>query len=203
MGDNFNERPMTSRRVLYIFLAAVVILVSQSVFFRFLGPFHPAIAMPGFSGTGGYDKGFVYRSVCDIVAIQGDGITEYPVDAGRLFSPLPGNAIPKILAFAFSPSPTAYGKGVPGPLRAFIRSIIPGYFASRESGSNPAVQDDKRAWLDKKLEAISPSSKPIALEFRWKRIGEPAPWTRSAGTTEFIGTLRIDFETPSSGSAIP
>jgi hypothetical protein len=193
MKNQSYNRPITTQ-LLAGYAVALVLLATQSLFFSLVGPFYPAVAMPGFDGSGGYRDGVVYRSVCDIVVVNNDNTDHGTISPATLFKPLPANAAPKLLGFVFGSKKTAYGSKVPSNLKNVVRYFLPGYFASRESRNDPASQEQIRQWLSQRIDEILPDNNVKAVEFRWQTVGLPAAWTNLSSTAIANETLRIELE---------
>jgi hypothetical protein len=169
MLHNTDQPKMAIRLV---FIAVAIASAIQYGIVNRLGEPYPALMMPGFSGTGGYQDGQVQTRRLEAVFVTAEGeaiaftqrdlLSDFPDDyhdtiARSFLSPLPDGAT----------SSSALSSR-PGRRRLQYR-IFPGMQAGRLNRTSADNIGSLRVWILRRAHTLVPGRNIDRVEFRWYR----------------------------------
>jgi hypothetical protein len=187
------EKLVVTSRVRAVFVAVIGLLGAQCVFVHFFGEPYPAVAMPTFSGSGGYRDGSVELQRYDAVFVADDG-KEFSFGPNVLLAEFPDGHRAAIAANAMRPRDESLPTSAPGSRVRRIRdAIFPGFAAGNLKRNSPENQASLEHWLRGRAQVLVPGHTIVRAEIRWYRVastfGGDGTWTESKRTPD--GTLVV------------
>ncbi len=185
------QKPHVTVCVRLVFIAAIALFAAQSVFIRRYGEPYPAIVMPGFGGSGGYQDGRVKINRYEAVFVaDGEEFSFPPKVLLKEFPDSHHGAIsesldPRIEATRVAP------KGRMGRLRD---AIFPGYAARSKSRDSPQSIASLKEWLRSRARELVPGRPVSRVEIRWFYEIVRVDGARFENKREPIDTLVITLE---------
>ena len=156
--------PVVTPRTRFIFAAAIVFMIAQSLFIHFVSEPYPAIMMPGFSGSSGYRDGRVELNSFDAVFVSGEEEFSFPPSV--LLNEFPDSKYSMIANTSLMP-PQESPPVATGWLRRIKDAIFPAYGAA--SGQSPEAVASLQNWLRGRARVLVPGRAVSRVEIRWYR----------------------------------
>jgi hypothetical protein len=190
------QKPVVTSRVRAVFVAVIALLGAQCLFVRFLGEPYPAVAMPTFSGSGGYRDGAIELLRYDAVFVADDG-KEFSFGPNVLLAEFPDGHRAAIAANALRPRDESLPTSAPGSRVRRIRdAIFPGFAAGNLKRNSPENQGSLEHWLGGRAQTLVPGRTIARAEIRWYRVastfGGDGTWTESKRTPD--GALVVPLQ---------
>ncbi len=183
------QQPQVSTRVRLVYCSVLMLLAGQSLFIRYFGEPYPALKMPTFSGSGGYEDGRFKFSRYDAVFLA-EG-KEYSFPQSVLLAEFPAGYQGTISQKSLRPPSSKTAVSSTGMLKRIRDTVFPGNADRSQSPENKASLQD---WLRRRGQVLVPNKKVSRVEFRWFT----ETWSRNgnwvAGEREPTGTLVIALE---------
>lgn len=189
------RKPVVTSRVRAIFVAVIVLLAGQCVFIHFFGEPYPAVAMPTFSGSGGYRDGSVELLRYDAVFVADDG-KEFLFAPKVLMADFPDGHRMAIALNALRPRDESLPASASSSrIRRIRDAIFPGFAAGHLKRNSPENRASLERWLRGRAQALVPGQTVSRAEIRWYRaastFGADGAWTESKRTPD--GTLVVSL----------
>lgn len=175
-------------RVRLIFIAAIAVLAAQSVFINRYGEPYPAIMMPGFEGSGGYQEGQVKIVRFEAVFVA-DG-EEFSFQPKVLLNEFPISHHGAISESSLKPRLPSPPAAPPSRLGSLRDALFPGYAGRRMSRVSPETAASLRNWLQSRGRDLVPGRQVSRVEIRWFRE------TVQFATGQFAGDWRETAREP-------
>jgi len=190
------QKTVVTPRVRALFAAAAALFAGQCVFIHFFGEPYPALAMPTFSGSGGYRDGSVELVRYDAVFVADDG-NEFSFAPNVLLADFPDGHRAPIAANALRPRNESLPTSPAGSRVRRIRdAIFPGFAAGNLKRNSPDYEASLQKWLRERAQALVPGQTISRAEIRWYRVastfGSDGTWTESKRTPD--GTLVVALQ---------
>jgi hypothetical protein len=184
--------PLTTRvRIVFVFAAAL--LIAQSLFIRRYGEPYPAIVMPGFQGSGGYQDGQVELSSYEAVFVtEGEEFSFPPKVLLEEFPDGHHGAIAFTCLWPRSEPPQGSERG--SRFARLTDVIFPGYAARRTSRDSPEHIASLQDWLHSRARALLPDRQVSRVEIRWFRERVRVDGSEFHAEREPTGTLLVPLD---------
>ncbi len=180
-------------RVRLIFLATFAFLTVQSLFIQRYGEPYPAIVMPGFRGSGGYQHdGRVEVVRYEAVFIA--GAEEFTVAPKVLLAEFPDSHHGEIAQSTLAPRVDAPNEIPRSRLKRVRDAIFPGYAARNALWDSPNDIASLRNWLRSRGEVLVPGREISRVEIRWFRERIRVVGERLESGREPVGSLVVRLD---------
>jgi hypothetical protein len=148
-----------------VFAAVVFAYATQLILVRTLGTPYPAIMMPEFRGSGGYQNGKVYVKRIEAVFVTREGET-ISFTRRDLLSDFPGSHHDVIANCFLSPLADSCTP-VQNPPNPIIHLVFPGLGAGSLHRTAPENIESLRSWALDRARQLLPRRTVKRVEFRW------------------------------------